>query len=203
MTTLYLIRHARSTWNAERRMQGWADPPLDDVGQRQAQALAERLKDEAFHAIYSSPLARARQTAQAIAAYHNLPIHFDERLRERNLGEWTGLTGSEADERFPEVRSNGDWRIDGPSGGEGQAEVTARAAAAFADILAAHPDDATAVAVVTHGGTLGAYLTHLLGLPPGSPVHFAFGNTAIARVRVQNGHVYLLGLGDDWHATAR
>ncbi len=200
MTTLYLIRHARSTWNAEGRMQGWADPPLDDVGYRQAQALAERLKDEAFHAIYSSPLARARQTAEAIAAYHNLPICFDERLRERNLGEWTGLTGSEADERFPDVQSNGDWRIDGPPGGESQTELTARAAAAFAAILAAHPDER--VAVVSHGGTLSALMAHLFKTPIGSPVHFAADNTSIARVRAKDGHVHLLGWGDDRHLQA-
>lgn len=202
MTTLFLIRHARSTWNAEERMQGWADPPLDELGMRQARALAERLRGETLNAVYSSPLARARQTAEAVAALHNLPVQFDERLKERNLGEWTGLTGSEAEERFPEHWSNGrDWRIDGPPGGEGQAGVTARAAAAFADILSANLYGR--VAVVSHGGTLSAYLAHLLGLPPTSAVHFALGNAAIARVRLKGGHVHVLSLGDDRHITER
>ena len=203
MTYLYLIRHARSTWNAEGRMQGWADPPLDELGRTQARALAERLKSEPITAVYSSPLARARETAEAIAAQHRLTVKYDDRLKERNLGDWTGLTGSEADDRSPELRSNGrDWRIDGPPGGETQAELTARAAAAFADILTAHPDESRRVAVVSHGGTLSALMAHLFKTPIGSPVHFAADNTSIARVRAKDGHVHLLGWGDDRHLQA-
>jgi len=102
MTFLFLIRHARSTWNAEGRMQGQADPPLDDVGREQARALAERLRGEPFRAIYSSPQARARQTAEIAFARHNppVPITFDDRLKERDLGEWTGLTIAEVEARY-------------------------------------------------------------------------------------------------------
>ncbi|MBM4422646.1 MAG: histidine phosphatase family protein [Chloroflexi bacterium] len=200
MTYLYLIRHARSTWNADGRMQGWADAPLDELGRRQAAALAERLKAEDIRALYSSPLARARQTAEAIAARLNLPVQLDDRWKERNLGEWTGLTGSEAEEKFPEHWNDRDWRIAGPPGGERQAELAARAAEAVSHILSAHPNNR--VAVVTHGGTLSAALSHLLGLPPENPVHFPAGNTAVARVRVRDGHVHILSLGDELHLQA-
>jgi 2,3-bisphosphoglycerate-dependent phosphoglycerate mutase len=200
MTDLYLIRHARSTWNTEGRMQGWADMPLDDLGLRQAQALAERLRNYSFDAIYSSPLARARQTAEAVAAYSNLVVVLDDRLKERDLGQWTGLTGSEAEQQFPGIRLSGEWRITGPPGGEGQAQLAARAAAAFSDILAAHPDGR--VAVISHSGTLSAYLAHLLGLSPVSPVHFPLENTGLARVRVHQGHIYLLAFGDEHHLEA-
>jgi probable phosphoglycerate mutase len=195
MTLLTLIRHARSTWNAEGRMQGHADPPLDMVGRAQAQALAQRLKSETFHAIYSSPLARARETSEIIAALHNLPIIFDDRLMERDIGRWTGLTGDEAQERFPEHYT--DWRRLGPPGGENQAALMARAAAAFDDIVAACP--AQAVAVVSHGGLLNAYLAHLLGLAPERWISFHFENAGLARLHLEEGHVRLLAVGDDRH----
>ena len=195
MTLLYLIRHARSTWNAEGRMQGHADPPLDDLGREQARALAGRLAAETFHALYSSPLSRARETAEIVAAPHALLVRFDDRLKERNLGEWTGWKGSEVDE-WAAARPDYNWRLHGPPGGESRAEITARAAAAFADVLAAHPEQT--VAVVSHGGLLSAYLAHLLGALPDKPVSFALANTGVARIQIYDGHVRLLGL-DDYH----
>src|SRR6188768_2423955 len=96
MTHLYLIRHGRTTWNDEGRMQGWADPPLDGVGRQQAQALAARL----------------------------VGARFDARLRERNIGDWTGLTFEEARARDPQ-RFEADWRRMGPPGGENQADLAA------------------------------------------------------------------------------
>ena len=203
MTYLYLIRHARSTWNAEGRMQGQADPPLDALGHRQAQALAEGLKTETIHAIYSSPLARARDTAEAIATSQGVSVIYDERLTERHLGKWTGLTGSEADEQYPELRAQTGregWRVAGPPEGENLAQLTARATAAFAEILANHPE--ARVVVVSHGGTLNAYLSHLMGMPLGTPTHFVLENAALARFRVENGHVFVLGFGDDHHLQA-
>lgn len=198
MPLLHLIRHARSTWNTEGRLQGQADPPLDDIGQAQVRALVEFLKAEPFQAVYSSPLQRARLTAEALAEARGLPVQFDARLMERNLGEWTGLSGEEARAQiaaFNETRG-GDWRVLGPPGGESEAALMARAAAALADIIAAHPEGH--VAVVSHGGTLRAYLLHLFGLPPESQhISFSFENTAFARVRVLDGHVRFLGLGEN------
>ena len=191
MTLLYLIRHARSTWNAENRMQGQADPPLDDLGRAQARALAERLKGETFHAIYSSPLARARETAEIVAAYHDIPLLFDDRLKERDLGEWTGWTGNEVDE-WVTAQPDYNWRLHGPPGGESRAEIIARAAAVFAEIIPAHSEDT--VMVMSHGGLLSACLAQLLGAPPDKFVSFAFPNTGVARVNVSDGYVRLLGL---------
>jgi broad specificity phosphatase PhoE len=202
MTYLYLIRHARSTWNAEGRMQGQADPPLDDLGQQQAQALGQRLKRETFSAIYSSPLQRARATAEAIAQPHHLSVQCDDRLMERHLGQWSGLTGDEANEQFPEIWAKSNWRLSAPPGGEDYARLIERVATVFDSILAAHPDHTSRVAVVSHGGTLSAYWLHLLGLTAASPIHFHAGNTAIARVRIEQGHVHILGLGDDRHLEA-
>lgn len=193
MTLLYLIRHARSIWNAEGRWQGQADPPLDAIGLKQAHALAERLQDEALAAVYSSPLARARQTAEIIAQACHTPLILDDRLKERDIGAWAGLTLEEVKARYPDVYKPG-WHINGPPGGETQASLTARAAAVFADIVAAHPD--TTVAVVSHGGTLNAYLAHLFGTQRGA---FAFDNAAYARVHIKGERIHLLSLGSTDH----
>src|SRR3990172_2717411 len=186
MTFLFLIRHARSTWNAEGRMQGQADPPLDDVGREQARALAERLRGEPFRAIYSSPQARARQTAEIAFARHNppAPITFDDRLKERDLGEGTGLTIAGVE---------GEWRVKGPPGGEPRAALVARAAAVFAEIFTVHPGGP--VAVVSHGGLLNAYVAHhLLGAPLEKHVSLHLPNTAVARLDVRPDRVYVLGV---------
>ncbi len=201
MTHLYLIRHGRTAWNHTDRLQGWADEPLDAIGQAQAGALAAALSEVAFEALYSSPLRRARETAEVIARPHGLPLRLDDRLRERNVGEWTGLTLDEARARAPELFS-GDWRQPGAPGGEPQSALAARVAAALDDIVAAHPQGT--VALVSHGGALSALLAHALGIPLGRSVSFSFHNTAFARVAIQAGRggagmVRLISLGDDRH----
>ena len=202
MTQLYLIRHGRTAWNNADRLQGWADEPLDAVGQAQAAALAEHLRGTTFSAIYSSPLLRASQTAAAVARVHGLRVNLDPRLRERNVGEWTGLTIEQARAQAPEAFDAEDWRQAGAPGGDSQAALTERVAAAFEDILAAHPE--SLVAVVSHGGALSAVLAHLLGIPPAHSVSFSFHNTAVARLSVRpdgaaGRAVRLISLGDDRH----
>jgi broad specificity phosphatase PhoE len=196
MTLLYLIRHARSLWNAEGRWQGQADPPLDEIGLRQAEALAEHLRGETFQAVYSSPLQRARQTAEFLAHAQGLSVCLDDRLKERDVGAWSGLTEPEVRERFPR-HFKSDWWVHGPPGGEGQAALTARTVPAFAEIVAAHPEQT--VAVVSHGGTLNAYLLALFGTPLGQHVSFRFTNTSFARVSVKGDRVYVVSLGESPH----
>jgi broad specificity phosphatase PhoE len=199
MTQLYLIRHGRTAWNNADRLQGWADEPLDAVGQAQAAALAEYLRGTTFSAIYSSPLLRASQTAAALAKVHALRVNLDLRLRERNVGEWTGLTIEQARAQAPDAFDGADWRQAGAPGGDSQAALTERAAAAVEDILAAHPE--SLVAVVSHGGALSAVLAYLLGIPSHRAVSFSFHNTAFARVSVRPGGaggrtVRLIALGE-------
>lgn len=193
MTVLYLIRHARSTWNAQGRWQGQADPPLDEFGQQQAAALAAHLRAETFAAVYSSPLARARQTAEHLARAQGLDLRLDDRLKERHVGEWSGLTEAQVRERYPEHYRPG-WWIAGPPGGEAQAALAERSQAAFQAILAAHPDET--VAVVSHGGTLNAFLAVQLGIPPGRTVTFRFANASFARLSVKGDRVYMVSLGE-------
>src|SRR5919206_4482332 len=95
VTTLLLVRHGETDWNAEGRLQGHTDRPLNDVGRRQARELAERLAGEGADAIYASDLARAKETAEIVGARLGLPVVIDADLREKNWGTWEGLTGDE------------------------------------------------------------------------------------------------------------
>ena len=103
MTRLLLIRHGRSTWNADKRIQGQADPPLDEVGREQARRLAERLRGDPPVALYTSPLQRARETAEIVGQALDVPVVPDGRLKEYDVGAITGLTWEQVVEQHPDV----------------------------------------------------------------------------------------------------
>lgn len=170
MPTLLLVRHGQTQWNLERRVQGHTDIPLGEAGVAQARALAEELASETLVAVYASDLARARSTAEIVAQRHGLVVEIDPRLREKNFGSWEGLTDLEIAERFPDAR-RGHW-----GDGETTEEVSERALAAVAGIVALHP--AGSVLVVSHGGPLRALLDHF-GLE-----HGAIRNCVAFRVEV-------------------
>ncbi len=89
MTTLLLVRHGETDWNRDGRWQGGSDTSLNDVGREQARALADEL-DGNISTVYSSDLARARETAEIVVANIGLPVQIDPRLRERGFGSWEG-----------------------------------------------------------------------------------------------------------------
>jgi len=143
-TTLLIARHGETDWNRARRWQGHADPPLNDFGREQARALAATVTE--IDAIYASDLARARQTAEIVGAEHGVPVRVEPRLREVDVGEWSGLTNDEIAERFPGATQ---W-----TDGETREAMGERVVAALLEIAAAHPGGR--VLVVTHGGPIGA-----------------------------------------------
>jgi len=155
-----LLRHARTAWNAERRFQGQADPPLDDRGRAQAYEVAALIAALAPDVLVSSDAARALQTAAPIAGVTGLDVLADARLRERSLGHWEGLTRDDVAQRYPDEYA--DWiagRDVSRRGGETRWSVAARALAAFAEL------PAVAIAVlVTHSATAMALSTELLGM---------------------------------------
>ena len=102
MTRLIIWRHGQTTWNVENRIQGQQDVPLDDTGRAQAEAAADMLAAERVDLVVSSDLRRARDTAAAFTARTGLPVHTDQRLRERAYGDWEGLTHDEITRRWPE-----------------------------------------------------------------------------------------------------
>src|SRR5205809_708167 len=101
-TQVIIVRHGQTQWNLKLIRQGHLDSPLTEKGMAQAKALAQRLAQEKFNALYSSDLGRAVQTAEMIAAVTGHEIVTDARLRERNLGVFQGLNGDEIKEKFPE-----------------------------------------------------------------------------------------------------
>ena len=163
-------RHGRTHWNVEHRLQGQADPPLDEVGRLQAVASARLLVAYSPGAIISSDLARAVQTARPLAELLGLPVTLDRRLRERSLGGWEGLTREDIS-AFP-AGSRHD--------GESDDEVRERVLAAVEEIAAKHHGQQ--VLIVSHGAALNTLWHHALG------------------VRVErwaNCAVYKLAVGDD------
>ena len=138
MTELLLVRHGETDWNAEGRLQGHTDRPLNDYGRRQARELADRLAGERVDAIYASDLSRARETAEIVGQRLGLTVVVDPALREKNWGNWEGLTGDE--------------RAAIEFVGESTEEHRDRVMAAVRRIVERHPSQR--IVVVTHGGSL-------------------------------------------------
>src|SRR3954462_12224242 len=155
MARLLLVRHGESTWNAARRWQGWADPPLSPLGREQAIEAAARLDGVGTGRVVSSDLRRAIETAELLAP--GATVEVAPGLRERNVGDWSGLTRDEIEARWPGMIDA--WqhgRITRIPGGEENAEFTARVVAALVDVAAdvdARGDDRP-VLVVAHGGVI-------------------------------------------------
>jgi broad specificity phosphatase PhoE len=157
---LILLRHGRTAWNAERRFQGQADPPLDEVGRAQAYEVASLIAALRPELLVSSDAARALQTAEIVGDVVALPVVKEPRLRERNLGHWEGLTREEVADRYPDEYA--DWMAGldvSRRGGETRDEVAERASAAWAEL----PVTGTAV-LVTHSATAMALTNSLLGI---------------------------------------
>ena len=146
---VFVLRHGRTTWNAQNRYQGQADPPLDEVGIAQAGAAAALLATFAPDLIITSDLQRASATAAALEAATGLVAVRDPRLRERSLGHWEGLTRDEVEVRFPEEFAQ--WRAGrnvARRGGETRDEVTVRTRELFAAL-----PSVPIVVLVTHSAT--------------------------------------------------
>lgn len=155
MKRVLLVRHGESIWNAEGRWQGAADPPLSEVGRLQAAELAELVKKEDIDLIVASDLSRAIETAEIVARVigHEPAIVIEPRLRERDVGEISGLTRAEIEERFPGLLEK--WRtgeLTQMPGGED--DITPRVSAGLQAV--ADSPDGSVVLVVTHGGVIGA-----------------------------------------------
>lgn len=163
--TLVLLRHGRTAWNVEQRGQGHADVPLDDLGVRQAHAVAPVIAALGPVRIWSSDLARARVTADTVAAACGLTVAVDDRLRECDLGERTGLTLAEFAEKMPDEHDafvRGELGV--VPGAETTAQVAARMTAAMTAAVSALAPGECGV-VVSHGASLKVGVLSVLGLP--------------------------------------
>ena len=199
MTTLYLIRHGETTWNADGRFQGHQNTPLSATGSAQAQATAIALAQHHFTAIYSSDLVRAAQTALIIAAPHRQPVQSDPRLREAFFGAWEGLTLPEITARWPELVAA--WRQDSlhtrPPGGETLEQVQARVAEMLTELITRHADEQ--VAIIGHGGSLRAMITLALGADLSLFRRLRLDNCSISILSARNEELSLSQMNDTCH----
>jgi len=165
-TTVYLVRHGSVVGAETRRFIGHLDVPLSPLGVAQVDALSRRLTAVAFTAIYCSDLQRTRQSAEILAAPHDLTPVRDAALREFAMGEWDGLTAEQI--RARDARGFDAWMADVGRfqfpGGESLPDLVARAVPSFEALVARH--EGGTVAVVAHGGSNRAILCHALGLGP-------------------------------------
>ena len=201
MTKLLLVRHGRTAWNAAGRIQGQLDIALDELGGQQARQVAERVQSFHLDAIYTSPLQRARETAEAIGTRLNLPVTGDDRLMEYQFGVVSGLTWEELVAQHPELAKrwvDDAWTVP-IAGSEGRVNFAARVKAVMDDLIARHLDQH--VAVVAHGGTFNVYLAKMLGMDLKRRHPFHFGNTSLSSVEVKAGVFSVHFLNDTCHVS--
>jgi probable phosphoglycerate mutase len=198
-TRILATRHGQTAWNAALRIQGQLDIGLDDIGRWQAQRLALACADEAFDAVYSSDLARARDTAQALATAAGLEVRTDARLRERGFGVFEGLTYAEVESRFPDQARRLRQRDAsfGPAGGESLQAFYQRAVAAVAALAERHRGQH--IAVVAHGGVLDALYRAAARVALDAPRSWQLGNSGINRLLASDEGFVLVGWGDTTH----
>ena len=189
-TTFVLVRHGETDWNRERRFQGHADVSLNGAGRGQARKLADALADESFTAAYSSPLRRALETAEIVAARLGIAVEPSAGLMEVDVGSWSGLTTTEVEQRFPDGFAR--WvetRAGGWTDGETYDELGVRVVAELHEIARRHPEER--VLAVTHGGAIRSVLAVI------ACVSFASGrvrigfveNCEVVRVAVRDGEI--------------
>jgi broad specificity phosphatase PhoE len=177
----YLVRHARTEWNHQGRIQGHAESDLDEVGLVQAQRLAARLATIRIHAAYSSDMRRTRQTGQAILKDRAVPWEETPELRELAYGKWEGMTRPEIAAAHPDVYEEymkGDLAFV-PPGGESPLMILARVRPFVERVRGAHKADED-ILVVSHGGTLKALLIALMGLPPDPFWHLSTAHAGLS-----------------------
>jgi probable phosphoglycerate mutase len=196
-TIFYLLRHAPTRWNLEKRIQGQWDSELAPEGQAKAEALAPKLAGLGLARILSSDLGRAKATAGLLNLRLCLPITLERRLREQHFGEWTGRYWRdipEADRRAAEAAG---WNFK-PPGGESRTEVRQRAEHALID--AGRTIAGRNVLVVTHQGVIKAVLNHLLGRTYMPDEPSAFDPDRLQRVVCVDGVLSIGGLDIEFPA---
>ena len=203
-TRILAIRHGETAWNVDTRLQGHLDIPLNDVGLRQAQHLAQALAQrDPIDAIYASDLSRAHTTAQAIAQAVGLNVNTHVGLRERHFGAFQGRTFAEVEVELPEHawhwrKRTPDWVP--PEGGESLHTLHERILNTVNEVAARHPGQQ--IVMVAHGGVLDILYRAATRLDLQAPRTWALTNTAVNRLLWSPQGLSLVGWGDTSHLDA-
>jgi 2,3-bisphosphoglycerate-dependent phosphoglycerate mutase len=173
---ILLIRSGETDWNRAGKHQGWVASPLNAHGKRQAEKLARFLRNIGIGALYSSDLARAKQTTEILVSQLGLTPVYDERLRERSVGQWQGLTLGEIRDWYPQeyaaLNAHDSYRV--PSG-ESRADVQARFQLALKDIM--KQTQAETIGIVSH--TTAIKLAVALLVPQANAAFEDLNNTSV------------------------
>lgn len=199
---LFIVRHGESEGNKGRYFTGHGPSPLTALGLRQAEAVARLLAGQALDVLYSSDLPRALQTVAPLARATGLPVRERASLRERNLGDITGVPFDEAAVRHPEIwqalsSRAPDYR---PPGGESHEDCGRRIATFLTELHETHPEGR--IAIVSHGISINHLLQQLLGSAPGAALGYSFriDNCSVQRVeRSAQGFVKVIAVNDTAH----
>jgi probable phosphoglycerate mutase len=200
-TRILAIRHGETAWNVDTRIQGHLDIPLNDTGRWQAQRLARALaaRDD-IHAVYSSDLQRAHETASAIAAATGAPLATHRGLRERGFGLFEGKTYVEIEQTWPEESEH--WRRrtphwTPPQGGESLLQVRERITRTLHELASRHAGEQ--IVLVAHGGVLDQLYRLATGQDLQAPRTWQLGNTAVNRLLWTPEGLSLVGWSDTSH----
>jgi probable phosphoglycerate mutase len=182
LTRLCIVRHGETAWNAEHRVQGQLDIPLNEIGLRQAQAVGRVLGAERFDVIYSSDLSRAMQTAQPTAKALGMRILTDKELRERHYGMFERQTYAEVKGRHSAEYAR--FAARDPDfdfgGGESLTNFSTRCISAVSRLAKQH--EGQHILVFTHGGVLDELYRHIQGVPARAVRDFGIPNCGLNRV---------------------
>jgi broad specificity phosphatase PhoE len=198
-TALLLLRHGRTELSAERRFAGRGDIPLTGEGAKEARQVAARLAGSGVQMIVSSPLQRARKTAEAVAESTGAPIVVDENLAEGDFGAWEGLTFAEAGAKWPDEMAA--WMASpdaAPPGGESFATVALRVLAAIDRVIETHRHEK--VVVVSHVTPIKTVVCRALLAPPEAMFRINLDVASLSRVDCfDNGTAVVRSLNDTSH----
>ena len=200
-TCFIVVRHGETAWNAEARIQGHLDSPLNEEGLAQALLVAERLAHEQFDQFYCSDLGRVLQTVHPLVDRTGKRPLPTTRLRERNLGVFQGLTGAECQRDWPQdyARFHARDPDHAMPGGESIRQLVARVSAFFDEAAAAHVGQR--VLAVTHGGVLDALYRHATATPLDRVRDFPIYNASLNWLRHSSAGWGIERWGDISHLT--
>ena len=198
-TRLCIVRHGETAWNAEHRVQGQLDVPLNAIGLAQASAAAKVLARESFDVIYSSDLQRARQTAEPAAGALGRKVLLERDLRERHYGIFERMTYAEV--KVAHAAEYARFAARDPEfdfvSGESLNAFSRRSLAVLTKIAQAHAGQQ--VLVFTHGGVLDELYRHINGLPQRAARDFGIPNAGLNRVEFELSRWQILAWADVAH----
>ena len=192
---IYFIRHGETIWNKEKKIQGQSDIPLNEYGKELAYITAEAIKEIPFDIVYSSPLIRAKETAEILVENRNLDIHVDSRLTEMSFGEGEG-------ESLPEIHSHPEMKLYNfihnpgeyipPTGGETFEELYERCKSFIEDVILSAETQYDSILIVGHGALIRGMIHYINNRPSKDFWIVTHKNCSVTIAECNNGKLSLL-----------